>query len=104
MLNRFVPLTKSYNLRSRVFATVFTAFFHICRTFGHADSKLDENLVEGLKQAKKAPRNFALIVKGAAPVKLLVRKKKIKDAELLKAKTEAKGTDFSARTQQRLSA
>lgn len=60
------------------------------------DSKLDEDLVEGLKQAKKAPRNFALIVKGAAPVKLLVRKKKIKDAELLKAKTEAKGTDYIA--------
>lgn len=57
-------------------------------------AKLDEDLVEGLSKAKKAPRNFALITKGAAPVKLLVKKKKIKDAELQKAKSESKGTDY----------
>jgi hypothetical protein len=58
------------------------------------DAKLDEDLIEGLSKAKKSPRNFALIIKGAAPVKLLVKKKKIKDADLQKAKTEAKGTDY----------
>lgn len=55
---------------------------------------LDEELTEGLKQAKKTPRHFALIVKGANPVKLMVRKKKFRDGELAKAKTEAKGNDF----------
>lgn len=56
-------------------------------------TKVDEELVEGLSKAKKSPRNFALIVKGAAPVKLLIKKKNIKDADLQKAKAEAKGTD-----------
>jgi hypothetical protein len=58
------------------------------------EAVLDEDLVEGIKQAKKSPRNFALIVKGASPVKLLVKKKKFRDAELMKAKTEAKGNDI----------
>lgn len=59
-----------------------------------AGTMLDEALTEGLKQAKKSPRNFALIVKGANPVKLFVRKKKFRDGELAKAKTEAKGNDY----------
>ena len=54
---------------------------------------LDEELIEGLKGAKKSPRNFALIAKGVSPVKLLVQKKKFRDGELMKAKTEAKGND-----------
>jgi hypothetical protein len=55
---------------------------------------LDEELADGLSAAKKTPRNFALIVKGPNPVKLMVRKKKFRDAELMKAKTENKGDDF----------
>jgi hypothetical protein len=58
-----------------------------------AGTMLDQELTEGLKQAKKAPRNFALIAKGANPVKLMVRKKKFRDGELAKAKAEAKGND-----------
>ena len=58
------------------------------------ESKLDEDLVDGLKEAKKTPRSFALIIKGASPVKLLVRKKKFKEGDLMKAKTEAKGNDY----------
>src|SRR5262245_17020031 len=59
-----------------------------------AEAVLDEELADGLSAAKKAPRNFALIVKGVSPVKLMVRKKKFKDAELMKAKTAAKGNDY----------
>jgi len=54
---------------------------------------LDDDLIEGLKGAKKSPRNFALIAKGVNPVKLLVQKKKFRDGELAKAKAEAKGTE-----------
>jgi hypothetical protein len=54
---------------------------------------LDEELIESLKDAKKSPRNFALVVKGVAPVKLVVQKKKLKEGALMKAKTEAKGND-----------
>lgn len=56
-----------------------------------AQVTVDDELVEGLKQAKKSPRNFALIAKGAAPLKLLVQKKRFRDGDLMKAKTEAKG-------------
>lgn len=58
------------------------------------DAKLDEDLIDGLKQAKKAPRHFAMIIKGIAPVKLMIKKKKFRDGELSKAKTEAKGNDW----------
>ncbi len=54
---------------------------------------LDDELIEGLKDAKKSPRYFALIAKGVAPVKLLVQKKKFKEGALMKAKAEAKGND-----------
>ena len=59
-----------------------------------AEAILDKELVEGLNAAKKAPRNYALIVKGANPVKLLVQKKKFQDGELAKAKSEAKGNEI----------
>src|SRR5262245_36583058 len=55
---------------------------------------LDEELAEGLSQAKKSPRNFALILKGEKPVKLIVQKKKFRDAGLATARTEAKGNDY----------
>lgn len=54
---------------------------------------VDDDLVAGLKQARTAPRNFAIVLKGPAPVKAIVQKKAIKDADLLKAKTAAKGND-----------
>jgi len=59
-----------------------------------AAAKLDEELIQGLKDAKKTPRNFALIVKGVTPVKLLVQKKKFQEGVLMKAKTEAKGNEI----------
>lgn len=58
-----------------------------------AEATLDKELVEGLNAAKKTPRNYALVVKGANPVKLLVQKKKFQDGELAKAKAAAKGND-----------
>jgi hypothetical protein len=59
-----------------------------------ANVALDDDLIEGLKQAKKSPRYFALIAKGVSPLKLLVQKKKFRDGELMKAKTEAKGNEI----------
>src|SRR5262245_50289239 len=59
-----------------------------------AEVALDEELIESLKDAKKSPRNFALIAKGSNPVKLLVQKKKFQDGALAKARTEAKGNDI----------
>src|SRR5262245_43813009 len=54
---------------------------------------LDEELYNGLQQARKRkPRNFCLIAKGLEVVKLIVRKKKINDGQAQKAKSEAKGT------------
>jgi hypothetical protein len=58
-----------------------------------AGTMLDEELTDGLKQAKKGPRNFALVAKGVTPLKLMVRKKKFPDGMLAKAKAEAKGND-----------
>lgn len=54
---------------------------------------VDEDLAEGLRGAKKSPRNFALICKGPKPVKLIVQKKPVRAGELTKAKTESKGTE-----------
>jgi hypothetical protein len=53
---------------------------------------LDEDLAIGLKQAKKKARNFLLVVKGSKPLKLIVKKKPIKAAEVQEAKKEAMGT------------
>ena len=55
---------------------------------------LDPDLEAGLRQAKKMPRNYAVIVKGAKAVKLLVDKKPIKPSDIQSAKAEAKGTGF----------
>ena len=54
---------------------------------------VDEELYDGLQQARKRkPRNFCLVAKGLEVVKLIVRKKKINEAQAQKAKSEAKGT------------
>jgi hypothetical protein len=55
---------------------------------------LDDELIEGLRQAKKKPRNFAVVLKGSKVLKLIVRKKPIKTQEILEAKSEVKGTDY----------
>ena len=52
---------------------------------------VDKELVKSLQEAKKKPRNFAIVAKGPNVVKLLVSKKPIKDGELLKAKKECQG-------------
>lgn len=53
--------------------------------------ELDKDLAKALQVAKKKPRNFAIITKGANVLKLLVDKKPIKDGTLLKAKKEVSG-------------
>lgn len=53
---------------------------------------IDEELLAGLRQAKKSLRNFALILKGTSVVKLIVSKKPIPDGKVMKARTETKGT------------
>jgi hypothetical protein len=58
-----------------------------------AATTLDEELVEGIRGAKKKARNFAIIAKGPAPVKLIVQKKPLRDGDINKAKTEFKGND-----------
>ena len=58
-----------------------------------AGTMLDQELADGLKQARKSPRNFALIAKGVNPLKLMVRKKKFAEGALAKAKSEAKGNE-----------
>lgn len=52
---------------------------------------LDEELIAGLKQAKTQPRHFGIVAKGNATVHAIIRKKPVKDGELLKAKSEFKG-------------
>jgi len=54
----------------------------------------DDELLEGLRQAKKKPRNFAIVLKGSKVLKLIVKKKPIKPQEILEAKSEVKGTDY----------
>ncbi|MDX1944282.1 MAG: hypothetical protein SFU86_02665 [Pirellulaceae bacterium] len=56
-----------------------------------ADKCEDEELRAGINQARKKPRNFALVAKGSSAVKLIVSKKPIKASDVQKAKTEAKG-------------
>ena len=52
---------------------------------------LDKDLQKSLQQARKKPRNFAIIAQGTTPVKLIVSKKPIKAGELTDAKKEFKG-------------
>ena len=52
---------------------------------------LDEELASGLRQARKKPRNFAIIAKGPKILKMFVQKKPLKAGELQKAKGEYKG-------------
>ena len=47
---------------------------------------LDEALAQGLSQARRRPRNFVLIAKGSTCVGLLVKKKPIKEPEVLAAR------------------
>lgn len=58
------------------------------------DTTIDEELVAELAKAKRKARYFALITKGAAPVKLLVSKKAIPNGTAAKAKSEAKGNNI----------
>lgn len=51
----------------------------------------DKDLYNGLKAAKKKPRNFAIILKGAKVLHLIVQKKPIKVGELQAAKVEFGG-------------
>lgn len=53
---------------------------------------VDTDLAKALQVAKKKPRNFAIIAKGANVLKLLVDKKPIKEGVLIKAKKECQGT------------
>ncbi len=53
--------------------------------------ELDKDLAKALQVAKRKPRNFAIIAKGANVLKLLVEKKPIKDGALVKAKKEVQG-------------
>ena len=54
--------------------------------------ELDKELAKSLQVAKKKPRNFAIIAKGANVLKLMVDKKPIKEGPLQKAKKECLGT------------
>ena len=55
-------------------------------------AEIDKELVAALNAAKSKSHNFAIVVKGASVVHLLVSKSPIKEAELLKAKKEHGGT------------
>lgn len=58
-----------------------------------AAATIDDDLLDGLQQArKKKPRYYALLGKGADVVGLIVQKKNINDGAVQKAKTECKGT------------
>ncbi len=52
----------------------------------------DPLLATALKAARKTARNYVLIAKGTAAVKLIVQKKKVLAGDIQKAKTESKGT------------
>lgn len=56
-----------------------------------AGTDIDKDLMKSLQQARKKPRNFAIVAKGSTVLKLIVSKKPIKDGELLKAKKEVGG-------------
>ena len=52
---------------------------------------VDKDLQKSLQEARKKPRNFALVAKGANCLKLVVSKKPIRDGEVQKAKKEYQG-------------
>lgn len=56
-----------------------------------SDTEIDKELVALIQQARKAPRNFVLIAKGTACLKLLLSKKPIRDGEVTKARKETGG-------------
>lgn len=56
-----------------------------------SEVEVDEELAASLTAARKKPHNFAAIAKGQNVVQLIVRKKPIKDAELIQAKKEFQG-------------
>jgi hypothetical protein len=51
---------------------------------------VDEKLAQGLKQARKKPRNFVLLAKGTSVLKLIVDKKPIKTGVVQEARAETK--------------
>jgi hypothetical protein len=51
----------------------------------------EEDLAKWLQEAKKKPRNFAIIAKGANVLQVIVDKRPIKDGALMKAKKEFQG-------------
>jgi hypothetical protein len=53
---------------------------------------LDEDLAQGLKQARKKPRNFVILGKGTTVLKLLIDKKPIKSSDVQEAKKATKAT------------
>jgi hypothetical protein len=53
---------------------------------------LDEELAQGLKQARKKPRNFVLLGKGTTVLKLIIDKKPIKSSDVQEAKKATKAT------------
>ncbi len=60
-----------------------------------ATATLDEDLLNGLQQArKKKPRYFAMITKGPDVVGLIVQKKRILEGQAQKAKVEFKGNQI----------
>jgi hypothetical protein len=52
---------------------------------------IENDLAKKLRKALKQPRNFALIARGAVPLKLFVQKKALKRTELKAAKKELEG-------------
>ncbi|MFO0906359.1 MAG: hypothetical protein U0939_25360 [Pirellulales bacterium] len=53
--------------------------------------QIDDELREGLQQARKTARNYLLVIKGTSVVGMIVQKKTISEAMVLKAKTDFKG-------------
>lgn len=58
------------------------------------DEHIDKDLQKSLQQARKKPRNFAIIAKGPSCLQLLVGKKPLTAGELQEAKKACKGTEI----------
>lgn len=59
------------------------------------ETTLDEDLTDGIEDAKKKkPRYFAMFTKGADVVGLIVQKKKILEGQIIKAKKESGGPNI----------
>ena len=56
-----------------------------------AKKVLDEDLLEGLQQAKLKPRNYVIVVKDKAVVGMTVNKRKIRPADVQKLRAQKKG-------------